>query len=552
MHTSKDNDQNILDELISSMEADPTTEQDEVFPEASPEEVASKRKPAKKRKLEKSEEEKKIKEFFQADKKRAKGVVYTGECHDCVEKFSFRNRPMICPYNCGYLVCIHCTQRYLLSGSKVPHCMNCRREWGHVFVSQNFTTKYLSQLNKHQQKLLVIQDKTLLPQAQAVLERRAKRKAQEYSLELQIQNLHNELQALRHEPDDEKDLTQSVVASVKCPLENCRGFMHRGLCGLCHKRICMKCMKEKPLHGIAKDPDVDEIKDDSDHGSDTENQNLNSNSTHVCNKEDLANAAYMRKHTKPCPCCGIRTSRTAGCDQMFCMNPGCNKGWNWATGKEDKGIIHNPHYFEWQQKNKGFVERNPLDVQCGGLPQNLPHVCDMKLHSTATYRGFLRTLHHVQQTKLPPVEYSTLNIRAEYLQGRATEERWGALLANQRRQFLIEQDFFNIHQTYVLAGTDIIQRLLESVAKSLEDLDESEQQSYLQEIEMLRNYYNAQLLQYSRYYKGKYRRFFDLIDSEWNTVMPTDASIVAELSTPCVSLTSSSSSSSSSLVTTLH
>jgi hypothetical protein len=56
------------------------------------------------------------------------------------------------------------------------------------------------------------------------------------------------------------------------------------------------------------------------------------------------------------------------CDQMFCTC--CHVAFSWKTGKIEKGVIHNPHFYSWQrEQNGGVAPRNVGDVRCGGIPR---------------------------------------------------------------------------------------------------------------------------------------------------------------------------------------
>jgi hypothetical protein len=111
-----------------------------------------------------------------------------------------------------------------------------------------------------------------------------------------------------------------------CPVDDCRGFIEAKTwtCGICEARLCSKChiIKKKNKKGkfIA----------------------------HECNEEDLKSSKLIMKSTKACPACSVRIYRSEGCPQMFCTS--CHVGFNWNTGKIDKGVIHNPHYFEYQRQ----------------------------------------------------------------------------------------------------------------------------------------------------------------------------------------------------------
>ena len=58
------------------------------------------------------------------------------------------------------------------------------------------------------------------------------------------------------------------------------------------------------------------------------------------------------------------------CDQMY--HAECGTAFSWNTGKIDTGVVHNPHFYEWQRaQNNGVAPRVPGDRPnggCGGLP----------------------------------------------------------------------------------------------------------------------------------------------------------------------------------------
>lgn len=54
------------------------------------------------------------------------------------------------------------------------------------------------------------------------------------------------------------------------------------------------------------------------------------------------------------------------CDQMWC--PECKAAFSWKTGLIDKGVVHNPHFYQhMRNNNNGTAPRNPHDEVCGGL-----------------------------------------------------------------------------------------------------------------------------------------------------------------------------------------
>ena len=55
-----------------------------------------------------------------------------------------------------------------------------------------------------------------------------------------------------------------------------------------------------------------------------------------------------------------------GCDQMWCVS--CHTAFSWRTGQAASGIVHNPHFYEWQRRQGGGeAPRVPGDIPCGGL-----------------------------------------------------------------------------------------------------------------------------------------------------------------------------------------
>jgi len=106
---------------------------------------------------------------------------------------------------------------------------------------------------------------------------------------------------------------------MACAKDNCRGFLSTSYkCGLCETYTCSDCLKIKV-----------------------------SEEDHTCHEEDVATATLIKSQTKPCPSCGERISKIDGCDQMWCVS--CHNAFSWRTGQVDNGIVHNPHFFQYQR-----------------------------------------------------------------------------------------------------------------------------------------------------------------------------------------------------------
>jgi hypothetical protein len=86
----------------------------------------------------------------------------------------------------------------------------------------------------------------------------------------------------------------------KCPSE-CRGFISNNYhCGTCKGIVCKKCRVQ-----------------------------INKDSEHICNEDDIKSSFLVSSLTKPCPKCMTPILKSGGCDQMFCVL--CHTAFSWTT-----------------------------------------------------------------------------------------------------------------------------------------------------------------------------------------------------------------------------
>ena len=458
-------------------------------------------------KAEKKKSRKKIEQLIKLSRKTI--GAQSGDCTICLEKYSYRSYKVTCPYACqNGEACVNCHYKYLLDSVNSPHCMHCRKEWSTHFVRQSFTEKMQKELKKRQQLLLVNRNKALLPIAQVIVER----DQQICKLNEQIGRINQELARIQLEREDlvrlqnesmriKKD-DHKAVNTTKCPTNECRGFLNKGRCVICHKRTCMKCMQE--------------VK--SDEGDDHEGDQHEAKQRHVCKKDDLDTMELIRSSSKACPNCGFCTTKSEGCPQMFCIS--CHKAWNWNTGLIEHGTIHNPHYFEWQMATRGRIERNPLDIPCGGLPHVTPN--DFRANATAL-NNMLRTIAHVRaRSQTAPQEKYSIDLCILYLQNKISEDRLGGTLMSRHKTMKIYEEFFNIHQMFTQAGTDILQRLFRD--------NVNEADKYIQEMDNLRKYYNRQLLNAIQRNRGiSCEKYCEFISSNWLPSKKYDEKVIKEI-----------------------
>jgi len=134
------------------------------------------------------------------------------------------------------------------------------------------------------------------------------------------------------------------TVSLKCPVPDCKGFLKSDWhCGICDCYVCSKCHEKRGEEGGAEE-------------------------THVCKPENIESAKMIMKECKPCPSCSSMIYKIIGCDQMWCTL--CKTPFSWRTGKIiHTGVLHNPHYMEYQREVTGNANQRDLnDIPCGGMP----------------------------------------------------------------------------------------------------------------------------------------------------------------------------------------
>ena len=282
-----------------------------------------------------------------------KSKKQTKECNICFEIFTKSTRAEIICGSCEFSACKVCVRRYLLSTTSDAHCMNCKNAWDREFT-QNSVNKsfYNKEYKKHREDLLFESEKARFPETMPAVkahieckelkvemdnlkEERLKLQQALYQIDNKIYNGNNKIRRLKN--GEQKAEAAKFVK--KCPADGCEGFLSSAWkCQVCKLWVCPHCEQEK---GYEKDAE------------------------HTCDPNILASAQAIKKETKGCPKCAVPIFKISGCDQMWCT--ACQVAFSWRTGRIVNGVIHNPHFYEFQRTN-GNVIRNPGAVVCGGLP----------------------------------------------------------------------------------------------------------------------------------------------------------------------------------------
>lgn len=283
----------------------------------------------------------------------------TTECQICFEKYNNSNHKKVsCEYgDCSNSACKACIRTYLLNTVNDPHCMECKKIWTEQFIVTHLNRSFItSDYKTHRKTLLLEREISKMPETMAAANKYKRiedqRKITETILN-KIKEVKRLSERLTQEYNESNRLTALLVTGrvkepeerrkfiMPCPNNDCRGYLSTQYkCDLCKLFTCHECHE---LIGLTKDD------------------------PHECKEENKQSAELIRKETKPCPTCGTRISKISGCDQMWC--PECHKAFSWNTGLVDNGVIHNPHFYQYQRDNAGANDppRNPGDIVCGGL-----------------------------------------------------------------------------------------------------------------------------------------------------------------------------------------
>ena len=316
------------------------------------------------------------------------------ECDVCCRRFTKTTRKGVqCQSpDCTYSACSDCVKTYLVTQTEAK-CMNCQATWTRGHVAEQLGVSWAkNHLLKAQAQQLLSQQLSLLPHDAE--EAAHQKKLDEFRKErTELGKRRRAIQAIRkrallgqeteddrsilgvshdddlvavqealqaaladaHQADYDAQLRENhyemsrrirgvatnprteptAVAKVNCPVADCRGFANgEWKCSACETRICHEC------HEVTTDG-------------------------HVCDENVLENIKLLKQDTKPCPTCATPIHKIDGCDQMWCVK--CHTAFSWDTGRIERGTVHNPHFYAWQNDVARGV-RNVGDVACGGVP----------------------------------------------------------------------------------------------------------------------------------------------------------------------------------------
>jgi len=415
--------------------------------------------------------------------------IISRECDICCETYNYqKHRKIICEQSdCLFEACKACVRNYLIGTTSDPNCMKCNKGWSDTFLVKQLNLSFMRRdYKKHRKDLLLQQQISRLSESMVAVERYkeiqkiqkqieklisylnelkshiytnyiknkdvtkeqfAQFREEKLTINNNINDMTNEIEILKNGRSNEnnsKKETKNFIMS--CPNTDCRGYLSTQYkCELCEFHTCSKCFE---LIGKTR------------------------NDTHECKKENIDSAEYIRKQSKPCPCCGIRISKIDGCDQMWCTQ--CHKAFSWNTGKIVTGTIHNPHFYQFQRENgAGIVARNPEDIICGGLCR-IHELNDELINNFVSpceiiYNNLIKLhqlINHILHVIIPPIRgiitanEDCLNERVKYIVKEISKEELANRVVHKDIMRKKNVDLLHIYELMIEVGIDMFRNII--------------------------------------------------------------------------------------------
>lgn len=383
-------------------------------------------------------------------------------CNICIEKFNNITRKKVSCVFCSYEACKSCWKTYFLSVSDNAKCMNrdCDKYFTRKFLVNNFDANFLNKTYKnHLGDVLVKREKKLLPLTQKEVEKIKEKenfmknlvninqklmimkKETPYKTK-EIEDLKKEMQQLSDNHNIHMQQLKEVKKFIKkCPLNECRGFLStHWKCGMCGIKACKDC------HEVIKDE-------------------------HKCNLENVESIKMLEKDTKSCPSCSSLVHKISGCDQMFCVV--CKTAFDWKTKKILKGVIHNPHYFDWMTHIDNMIHNNNNN-ECVQFDHTFPlfYGCGTK----HPFHELCREILHIEGVtivKYRPQDIESLNekVRIKYLLNEIDENTFKKTILKNNKKNELNIEITHLLNLYRDASIDIFMRFRDEFLKKPKHLN---------------------------------------------------------------------------------
>ena len=205
-------------------------------------------------------------------------------------------------------------------------------------------------------------------------------------------------------------------------------------------------------------------------------------------------------------------SSLKNCDQMYCTS--CNTAFSWKTGRIETGVIHNPHFYQYQrQQNGGVAPRVPGDIPggaCGGLPYVLlmERTIMRKEPNFNNWGHCHQMVQHIQQVvrhrypnRIGMQDNSDL--RVQYLLKEIDDDKWVRTLRTRQKAAEKNRAIHNVLELLTVSLTDLFNTFVHGDGTNLEDSCKN-----------LRNYVNTELTKI----KNNYNNRVPYITTDWECI----------------------------------
>jgi hypothetical protein len=199
------------------------------------------------------------------------------------------------------------------------------------------------------------------------------------------------------------------------------------------------------------------------------------------------------------------------CDQMWCVS--CHTAFSWKDGKIETGVVHNPHFYQFQRNNgNGNAPRVRGDVRCGGL------VGFYAVNDKIEYAGFSsemkwvseahRLVGHIRGVELPiyrPPQVAECNrdLRILFLLNEIKEKDWQSKLKAREKKREKNNAIFLILSMFADSLSDLMGVIADSPTDDIPEL--------LVQLNQLREYVDNTLVSVGERFKNKTPR----ISPQW-------------------------------------
>jgi len=366
---------------------------------------------------------------------------------------------LTCPM-CSVKLCYDCFKYSITMELRDPQCIYCKKKFSIDFILENNETVWLKKVFvPYISNLILEKEKILLPSTIPDYERmkeiddykwerknlplikdlKKKFKQEEEYLIKKLERMQkydeltNKINNLQTNKIGKKI---RVTYLYKCPILDCKGFIDTNYkCGICKNTMCQICL----------------VKYDDEH---------------KCDSNDIDFAKIIKNQSKSCPKCYTPIIKSGGCDQMFCTN--CATAFSWNTGKIELGVVHNPHYYEWLQKNP-ISTREIENIACGNINDyyhifnSTNFIVENSGDNLFIIRKAFQKITHTQNVLLRLVAEDrikdNLDLRLQYLDNSLDENSWKNKLVKRELHRIKNVAIRNVLETFIVVASDIIRQI---------------------------------------------------------------------------------------------